>query len=199
MIPDRFCPSTRAHARSPVAPGAVPRWTGAAGRGGRQTAAVGDQAAAAIGGTSRRPRIGWPPRGPVGRWPRLTPGRLAPRPRCRNTSRPAFGRETPHAEGPGCAPGRRTRLIDGPALRRNPDVCSRAKTSRSGAVSFRTRRRSLRTSCRSSGSVRSATSRPTTTVDATPSHPRAVERATPRVVATVTSPVRWTRFRSRWS
>jgi hypothetical protein len=31
------------------------------------------------------------------------------------------------------------------------------------------------------------------------SHPRAVERGTPRSVAMVTSPVRWTRFRSRWS
>ena len=57
--------------------------------------------------------IGWPPRGPVVLWPRLTPGRLAPRPRCRNTSRPASGRETPNAEVPGCAPGRRTRLISG--------------------------------------------------------------------------------------
>jgi hypothetical protein len=32
-----------------------------------------------------------------------------------------------------------------------------------------------------------------------PSHPRAVERGTPRSVATATSPLRWTRFRSRWS
>ena len=41
------------------------------------------------------------------------------------------------------------------------------------------------------------TSKPTTTVDAAPSHPRAVERGTPRVVATVTSPLRWTRLRNR--
>jgi len=62
-------------------------------------------------------------------------------------------------------------------------LCSRAETSRSGAASFRTRRRSLRTSCRSSGSVRSATSRPTTTVDATPSQPRAVARGNSRARA----------------
>ena len=65
--------------------------------------------------------------------------------------------------------------------------------------SFRRRRRSLSTSCRSSGSVSSVTSRPTTMVGVSPSHPRAVERGTPRSVATVTSPVRWTRSRSRWS
>jgi hypothetical protein len=41
-------------------------------------------------------------------------------------------------------------------------------------------RRSSRISCRSSGSVRSAPSRLTTTVGAAPSHPRAVERGTPR-------------------
>jgi hypothetical protein len=41
---------------------------------------------------------------------------------------------------------------------------STASTSRSSAVSFWTRRRSFRTSCRSSGSVRSATSRQTTSV-----------------------------------
>src|SRR5713101_4369779 len=52
---------------------------------------------------------------------------------------------------------------------------------------------------RSSGSVRSATSRQTTTVGAAPSQPRAVERGTPRFVATGTSPVRWTRCRRRWS
>jgi hypothetical protein len=48
-------------------------------------------------------------------------------------------------------------------------------------VSSRTHRRSFR----SSGSVRSATSRQITTVGASPSHPRAVERRTPRSVATV--------------
>src|SRR5713101_4905394 len=37
------------------------------------------------------------------------------------------------------------------------------------------------------------------TVGVAPSHPRAVERGTPRSVATVTSPMRWTRLRSRWS
>jgi hypothetical protein len=61
-------------------------------------------------------------------------------------------------------------------------------------VSFTTRRRSFKTSCWSSGSVRSATSRPTTTVGTAPRHPRAVERGTPRSAATVTSLVRWTRF-----
>lgn len=58
-----------------------------------------------------------------------------------------------------------------PTLRLNPEVRSRASTSRSNAASFWTRRRSLATSCRSSGSVRSATSRQTTTVGAAPSHP----------------------------
>src|SRR6516164_10314557 len=50
MIPDRFYPSTRAHARSPVAPGAVPRWTGPGVAVVGRRAAVGDQAAASIEG-----------------------------------------------------------------------------------------------------------------------------------------------------
>src|SRR6516162_5424170 len=53
MIPDRFYPSTRAHARSPVAPGAVPRWTGPRVAGVGRRAAVGDQAAASIEGHVR--------------------------------------------------------------------------------------------------------------------------------------------------
>ena len=110
MIPDRFWPSPRAHVRSAAS---FPDGR-AADPGGRQTAAVGDQAATSIEGTSRRRPIGWPPRGPALRWPRVTPGRLAPRPRCRNTSRPGSVREMPNAEAPGCTPGRRTRLIDGP-------------------------------------------------------------------------------------
>ena len=85
------------------------------------------------------------------------------------------------------------------APRRNPEVRSRASASRSSAVSFRARRRSFKTSCRSSSSVRSAPSRRTTSVGATPSQPRAVERGTPRSGATVMSPVRWTRCLSRWS
>jgi hypothetical protein len=59
------------------------------------------------------------------------------------------------------------------------------------AVSFFTRRRSSRISCRSSGALRSITSRLTTTCGAFWSHLRAVERRTPRPVAMVTSPVRW--------
>ena len=47
--------------------------------------------------------------------------------------------------------------------------------------------------------VRSATSRLTTTGSAVRSHPRAVELGRPRSVAMVTSPVRWTSSRSRWS
>jgi hypothetical protein len=99
---------------------------------------------------------------------------------------------------------RRIRTLARPSGRRapvrlNPEVRRTASARRSSAVSFWTRRRSFRISCRSSGSVRSATPRETTTVGAAPSHPRAVERGTPRSVATVTSPLRWTRFRSRWS
>ena len=43
-------------------------------------------------------------------------------------------------------------------------------------MSFRTRRRSLTTSCRSSGSVSSVTSRQTTTVGVSPSDPRSRAR-----------------------
>jgi hypothetical protein len=50
----------------------------------------------------------------------------------------------------------------------DPEVRSRASARRSNAVSLRTRRSSFRTSCRSSGSVKSATSRQTTTVGAAP-------------------------------
>jgi len=45
----------------------------------------------------------------------------------------------------------------------------------------------------------SVTSRVTTTCGAFSSHPRAVERGTPRSGAMVISLVRWTRSRSRWS
>ena len=65
-------------------------------------------------GTSRRPPIGWSQRGPVVPRPRVKTGRRALRHRCRNTSRPASVRETPNGEARGCAPGRRTRPIDGP-------------------------------------------------------------------------------------
>ena len=64
-------------------------------------------------GTSRRPLIGSPPRGPGARRPRAPSGRPAPRPRCRNTSRQASGRETPNAAAPGCVRRRRTRPVDG--------------------------------------------------------------------------------------
>ena len=59
--------------------------------------------------------------------------------------------------------------------------------------------RSFGISCRSSRSARSASSRVTTTLGDARSHPRAVERGTPRSVAMVTSPVRRTRSLSRWS
>ena len=59
--------------------------------------------------------------------------------------------------------------------------------------------RSFGISCRSSRSARSASSRVTTTLGDARSHPRAVERGTPRSVAMVTSPVRRTRYLSRWS
>jgi len=45
----------------------------------------------------------------------------------------------------------------------------------------------------------SATFRLTTTVGAVQSHPRAVDRGTPRSVAMVESTVRWMSSRSRWS
>ena len=70
----------------------------------------------------------------------------------------------------------------------NPEHRSRARTSRRSAVSFFTRRRSSRTSCRSSDSFRSVTSRLTTTFGALPSYRRAVERGTP-------DPLRWSRPR----
>ena len=54
-------------------------------------------------------------------------------------------------------------------------------------MSFFTRRRSSTTSCRSSDAVRSVTSRLVTAFGAWLSHPRAVERGTPRSVAMVTS------------
>jgi hypothetical protein len=84
----------------------------------------------------------------------------------------------------------RIRALASPAGNRslkrlNPEACNRARANRSSAASFSTRRRTFRISCRSSGSVRSATSRPTTTLGAAPSHPRAVERGTPRSVAMV--------------
>ena len=56
-------------------------------------------------------------------------------------------------------------------------------------MSFFTRRRSSWTSCWSSDALRSVTSRLTATFVALPSHPRAVERGTPRSVGMVTSPV----------
>ena len=71
------------------------------------------------------------------------------------------------------------------------------RSSRSSALSFFTRRRSSRTSCRSSDAFRSVTSRLTTTFGALRSHSRAVERGIPRFVAMVASLVRCTRSRSR--
>jgi hypothetical protein len=99
---------------------------------------------------------------------------------------------------------RRILILARPSGRRscvseNPELRSRARASRSSAVSFLTRRRSCRTSSWSSDAFRSVTSRLTTAFGALPSHPRAVERGTPRSVAIVTSPVPWTRSRSRWS
>ena len=80
---------------------------------------------------------------------------------------------------------RRIRLLARPSGRRapvsrDPNVRSRPSGRRSNAVSFRTRRRSLRVFCLSAGSVRSGTSRQTTTVGVAFSHPRAVQRGTPR-------------------
>ena len=83
--------------------------------------------------------------------------------------------------------------------RSNPERRHTTRTSRSSAASLRTCRRSLRISLRRSASLRSATSTLTTAPDVAPSHPRAVERGTPRSLAMVTSPVWWTRSRSRWS
>jgi hypothetical protein len=60
-------------------------------------------------------------------------------------------------------------------------------------VSFFTRRRSFRTSGWRAGALRPVTSKLTTTFGALPSHPRAVERGTPRLVVMVTFPVRWTK------
>jgi hypothetical protein len=71
-------------------------------------------------------------------------------------------------------------------------ACHRSSSGRFGSSSGAS-------SCWSSDTLRSATSRLTTTFGALPSHPRAVERGTPRSVAIRTSPVRWTRSRSRWS
>jgi len=90
-------------------------------------------------------------------------------------------------------PGAQDRRLSSSSGRRapdtlNPEVCSRASANRSNAASFSTRRRSFRISCRSSASVRSATSRLTTTVGAARSHPRAVERGTPREPQRSTGP-----------
>jgi len=98
----------------------------------------------------------------------------------------------------------RIRILARPSGKRscvnvNPELRSRARASRRSAVSFFTRRRSFTTSCWSSAALRSVASKVTTTFGVWPSHPRAVERGTPRSVAMVTSPVRWTRSRSRWS
>ena len=76
---------------------------------------------------------------------------------------------------------RRIRSLAGPSGRRSPESLkpearNRANANRSSPVSFSTRRRSFRISCRSCGSGRSATSRLTTTIGAARSHPRAVER-----------------------
>jgi hypothetical protein len=59
-------------------------------------------------GTSRRPPIGWPQRGPGGRRPHVPSGLLEPRPLCRSPSRPAFDLETPNGEARDCVRGRRT-------------------------------------------------------------------------------------------
>ena len=48
--------------------------------------------------TSRRPPIGWPPRGPGVRRPRVMSGLLERRPLCRSTSHQASVRETPNVE-----------------------------------------------------------------------------------------------------
>jgi hypothetical protein len=71
---------------------------------------------------------------------------------------------------------RRIRVLARPSgrrspARRNPEVRSRASASRSSAESFWTRRRRFRTSCRNSGSVRSAHSdRPRPSVPRPASH-----------------------------
>jgi hypothetical protein len=65
-------------------------------------------------GISRTTPIGWLRRVSGVRRPRVTSGRLEPRPLCRSTSRPASVREMPNGEAPGCVPGRRTQPIAGP-------------------------------------------------------------------------------------
>ena len=73
-----------------------------------------------------------------------------------------------------------------------PEVCKHGQRQPEQRRELLKRRRSFRFSCRSSVSVRSATSTLTTTAGAAPSHPRAVERGTPKSVAMVRSPLRWT-------
>jgi hypothetical protein len=90
---------------------------------------------------------------------------------------------------------RRIRILARPSGKRScvnghPELRRRASASRRSAVSFFTRRRSATTSCWSSVALRSVTSGRIMTFGAWPSHPRAVERGTPRSVAMVTSLVR---------
>ena len=118
---------------------------------------------------------------------------------CRNRS---SARNGMHARAQSTAP--RIRLLSWPSGNRSRDKVKRetlssVSTNRNNAVSFRTRRRCCRISWWRSSSVRCVPSRLTTTVALRRSHPRAVERGTPRSVARVTSPVRRTRSQSRWS
>jgi hypothetical protein len=96
--------------RDPLVPGSRLQTDGSAGSGGRLSVIMQPRR---LMGTSRRPPIGWPPRGPGVRRPHVPSGLLEPRPLCRSTSRQASVRETPNVEAPGCVPGRRTRLIAG--------------------------------------------------------------------------------------
>ena len=96
--------------RDPLVPGSRLQTHGPAGSGGRLSVIMRPRR---LMGTSRRPPIGWPQRGPGVRRPHVPSGLLEPRPLCRSTSRQASVRETPNVEAPGCVPGRRTRLIAG--------------------------------------------------------------------------------------
>jgi hypothetical protein len=98
-IGQRQCPGqvlrvSSCDVRSPVSPGSSPdaRARGSRWSEGGQLSVI--RRPRRLIDTFRRPPIGWPPRGPGGRRPRVPSGLLAPRPLCRNTSRQASGRET---------------------------------------------------------------------------------------------------------
>jgi hypothetical protein len=82
---------------------------------------------------------------------------------------------------------------------RNPDARSNASSKLTTAPRTRTRRRSFRTSACSCLSFSSRTSRLITSCGPDRSHPAAVERGTPSLVATLRSPVTRTSSRSLWS